>query len=305
MSWFLLSLVGPFLYAVTNYIDKILLEKYFKEGGAGTILIISAFLSIIALPFLFFFDPTVFQASPIHIAVLAAVGTLNVLVLFFYLKALQSEEVSIAVIFYQLVPVFAYILGYFVLGEILTVHNLIAMAVIILGTSIVAFEVDIDSHFKLRRRTIFYMMAASLCWASGSVLFKAVALEENVVRSLFWEHFMLTLIGIGLFAFVRSYRTHFMAALRENSVAVLSLNLLNEGIYMAGNIVFAFAYLLAPISLVLLGDSYQPLFALLIGLFLTLFLPRLVVEKIQLRHVWQKVFAIIITGIGTYLLLTT
>jgi len=303
MTWFLIALIGPFLYAVTNYIDKVLLEKYFKEGGVGTLLICSALLSGLALPILFLIDPTPFQVSPLNILVLATVGILNVLVLFFYLKALEDEEVSITIVFYQLVPVFAYGLGYLILGETLTTLQILAMAIVIFGTSIVAFEIDTESGFKLRTKTIFFMLAASFCWALGSVIFKAVALEEQVVRSLFWEHLMLTIIGIGLFAFVRSYRGHFIAAVRHNSVAILSLNVLNESLFMLGNVIFSFAYLLAPIALVLLAESYQPLFALAIGIFLTIFFPKIIEEKIHIKNLWQKGLAIAVTGVGTYLLL--
>lgn len=302
MTWFFLALIGPFLYAITNFIDKVLLEKYFRQGGVGTLLIFSALLSGLALPFLFLFDPSVLEVSAFNMLVLAGVGVLNFLILFFYLKALQDEEVSITVIFYQLVPVFAYGLGYVLLNEVLTTMQLIAMAIIILGTSIISFEVDAENHFKLRKKTVFYMLAAAFCWALGSVVFKAVALEENVVRSLFWEHLMLTVIGIGLLVFVRSYRSHFVSAIKDNSGAILSLNFLNESIYMVGNAVFAFAYLLAPIALVLLAESYQPLFALSIGVFMTLFFPKIITERIHVRHLWQKGFAIAVTGIGTYLL---
>lgn len=302
MMWFFLALVGPFLYAVTNFIDKVLLQKYFKEGGVGTLLIFSAILSVLALPFLYLVDPTSINIDPFSGLILAIVGILHVGVLFFYLKALEGDEVSITVIFYQLVPVFAYGLGYFILGETLTGMQLAAMALVIFGTSIVAFEVDEESGFRMRRRTMYYMLAASFCWALGEVIFKAVALEENVVRSLFWEHVMLTVIGIGLLLFVRSYREHFLIAVRKNSGGILSLNVLNEGLYMVGNIAFAFAYMLAPIALVLLAESYQPLFALGIGLILTLFFPRILKEKIHVKHLWQKIFAIAVTGIGTYLL---
>lgn len=302
MGWFLLALVGPFLYAVTNYIDKVLLEKYFKQGGVGTLLIFSSLLTALALPFLYIADPASIQISPLYALVLAVVGALHVGVLFFYLKALESEEVSITVVFYQLVPVFAYGLGFLILGETLTLLQILAMALIIFGTSIVSFEVDAENGFRLRTKTIVYMLAAAFCWALGSVIFKAVALEEEVIRSLFWEHLMQTVIGIGLLVFVGSYRKHFLIAVRENSKRILSLNVLNEVLYMGGNIVFAFAYILAPIALVLLAESYQPLFALLIGVFLTLFFPHVIKEKIHLKHLWQKGFAIAVTGIGTYLL---
>jgi len=305
MTWFLIALIGPFLYAVTNHIDKILLEKYFKEGGVGTLLIFSALLSAAALPFLFIADPSALSVSLANIGALSVVGILNVLVIWFYLLALKDEEASITVVFYQLVPVFGVFLGYLFLGEVLTEVQLIAMAIIIFGTSIISFEINAENRFRLRRNTIVFMTLAAFFWALESVIFKAVALEENVVRSLFWEHLMLTVVGIIIFVCIRSYRGHFIEAVRANSRGILGLNAANETIYMVGNIVTGFAYLLAPVALILLGESYQPLFALAIGVFFTLFFPRIITEKIEARHLWQKGIAIAITGLGTYLLLST
>jgi drug/metabolite transporter (DMT)-like permease len=305
MTWFLIALIGPFFYALTNHIDKILLEKYFKEGGVGTLLLFSALLSLLALPFIYFFDSSVLEVGIKNIFVLALVSLMNVGVLWCYLLALKDEEASVAVVFYQLVPVFGFILGFLILGEVLTTLQLAAMGIIILGTTIVSFEVDADNKFKLRKQTILLMLTAAFLWALESVIFKAVALEENVWRSLFWEHLMLAVTGFVIFAFVRSYRKHFLAAVRNNSVRILSLNVFNESLYMVGNIAFSFAYLLAPIALVLLAESYQPLFVLIIGIILTVFFPRISVEKIQAKHLWQKIFAVCVTGIGTYLLLST
>jgi drug/metabolite transporter (DMT)-like permease len=302
MKWFFIALAGPFLYALTNHIDKILLEKYFKNSGIGTLVLFSSLLSAIALPFFFFADPTILNVTSKSVIILATVGVLNVLVLLCYLKALQNEEASITIIFYQLVPVFGYILSFFILGEVLTNLQLIAMATIIFGTTIVSFEIDIDNKFKLRRKTIIPMLAASFFWALGSVLFKAVAMEENVWRSLFWEHIVLVVVGIGIFIFMRSYRKNFILAIKENSRSILSLNILNESLYILGNAMFAFAYLLAPLGLVLLTESFQPIFVLAIGIFLTIFFPKLTAEKIKAKHLWPKIIAICITGIGTYLL---
>ena len=302
MMWFLIALIGPFLYALTNHIDKILLEKYFKESGVGTLILFSSLLSIIVLPIFYFIDPTVLNVDGNNILILSIVGILNVLVLWCYLIALKEEEASIAVVFYQLVPVFGGILGYFVLGEILTQLQLIAMATIILGTTIISFEVDSENKFKLRMKTIIPMTAAAFFWALESVLFKAVAIEENLWRSLFWEHLMLVLVGVLIFIFMRKYRENFLLAIKNNSKGILSLNIANETLYIIGNITVAFAYLLAPIGLVLLTESFQPIFVLAIGIFFTIFYPSIAVEKIHAKHLWPKIIAILITGIGTYLL---
>lgn len=302
MQWFFIALIGPFMYAMTNHIDKILLEKYFKQGGIGTILLFSSFLAVLVLPFCFLADRTVLSIGIIQILILAVVGVLNTMVLWCYLLALKDTEASVAIVFYQLVPVFAYILSFFILGETLTHIQLIAMAIIILGTTVVSFEIDSENKFTIRRKTILPMFAASFFWALGSVIFKAVAIEENVWRSLFWENLTLFVIGIIVFILVRSYRENFLSAIRSNSKAILSFGVVNEILYIFGNVAFSFAYMLAPIALVLLTDSFQSIFALIIGILLTVFLPQVSIEKIQAKHIWQKIIAICITGIGTYLL---
>ena len=135
MTWFLIALIGPVLYALTNFIDKLLLEKYFKNGGVGTLVLISSLISVFVLPFIFLLDNTVFSVGYTQILTLAVVGILNVVVIWCYLLALRDEEASIVVVFYQLVPVFGSILGYFILGEVLSQIQLIAMAIIIFGTT--------------------------------------------------------------------------------------------------------------------------------------------------------------------------
>ena len=302
MTWFFIAIIGPFLYALTNHIDKIILEKYFRQGGIGTLLLFSSLLSVTSLPLVYWADPRVFAVSSLHIFILAIVGMLDVLVLVCYLIALKNDEASVVVVFYQLMPVFGYVLGYFILGERLTHMQLLAMALVIFGTTIVSFEVDSENRFRLRRKTILPMVAASFFWATEGVIFKAVALEENFLRSFFWEHVMLTIIGIIIFVFMRPYREHFLSAIRNNSTAILSLNVLNEAFYMLGNFAFAAAFMLAPVALVLLTQSFQPIFVLGIGIFLTIFFPKITAEKIHARHLWPKIIAILITGIGAYLL---
>lgn len=303
-SWFLIALVGPLMYALTNHIDKILLEKYFKEGGAGTLILFSSLASVLALPLLFFMDTSVFSIEATSVIWLTVVGILNVLVLWCFFLALKNEEASVTVVFYQLVPVFGYVLGFFILGEVLSTMQLLAMAIVILGTTIVSFEIDAENRFRLRKDTIVPMLGAAFFWAVETVIFKAVALEEQLWRTLFWEHLMLAIIGLCIFVLMPSYRHHFLAAIRANSRGILGLNVINEVLFMVGNVAFSYAALLVPIALVLITESYQPLFVFAIGIFLTVFFPRIAVEKIHARHLAQKSLAIALTGIGTYLLIT-
>ncbi len=303
MTWFFLAILGPVLYAATNHIDQILLQKYFVASGPVMVVVFSSLLAGLSLPVFYALNPQIFGFAPLEIAVILAVGVINTSVLWFYLLALREEEATIVVIFYQLVPVLGLGIGYVTLGEVISTRQLIAMGVIILGAITVSFEVNAEQSFRLRKSTLLYMILASLGWAGGSVLFKFVALEQDTWPTLFWEHAVFLAIGLGLLAFSRPVRTQFLSILRLNSNSVLFVNVVNETLYISGNIATASAYVLAPVSLVLLMNAFQPIFVLLIGLTLPLIwpsLPRPDVSRIQMT---QKLVAILITGIGTYVLL--
>lgn len=302
MHWFLIAIGAPLLWAVTNHIDKHLLDKHLKRGGAGTLMIFSSVIGIITLPFLFLANPAVLGVGTLNIILLLLNSALAAIVLWLYFEALKEEEASIVVLFYQLIPVFGVVLGYVLLDEVLTGTQLLAIALVLLGTMIVSVEIDMDNKFRLRRRTAMLMTLAALLAAFESVLFKYVAITETIWISLFWEYVGLSVIGILLFCLVGSYRNDFLHTIRRNSKNVFALNTVNELLYLAGNFLFAYSYLLAPIALVLLVNSYQPLAVLGIGMLIAIFLPKIGGESIRIVHVGQKLLSIVIVGIGTYLL---
>lgn len=303
MHWFFISLIAPFLYALTNHIDKLLLERYFKSRGVHTLLLISALLSGIAIPIFFIQAPDAIYLPIQTIFVMCTVGLMNMVVLWLYLLALNEDEASVVIVFYQLVPVFGLILSYYLLQETLSSVELIAMAIVLFGTTIISFEIDKDNQFKVKLRTVFLMVGASFVWALSSVILKMVSLEEGVPASLFWEHVTLLFIGLFLIIFIKKFRESLRETFTTISKPILMINIGNEILYMVGNWVFAFSYLLAPIALILIMNSFQPIFVFIIGIILTLIAPTLGTEKISLFNVSQKLVAIAITGIGTYLLL--
>ncbi len=299
---FLLALVPPFLYALTNHIDNILLSKYFKEGGVGTLMLFSALLACIALPILFFIDNGVMEVAWENRFWLAGVGVINTILLWAYLQAIFNDEPTVVITYYQLVPVLALGLANVVLGETITLAQMLAMGTIILGAIILTFALDEEGKVTWRLKTAGYMLIACVCWAAESTFFKVVALEENPTRSFFWEHVSLVLIGVLMYTFIAHYRKSFHKALKLNGKAVLGLNVGNESLYMAGNYVAAVVVVMIPVSLTLLMNSFQPLFVLIIGLILAFLFPKLEVEHVSKRNMVQKVIAILLTGIGAYIL---
>lgn len=302
MTWFAIAIIAPVLWAITNHIDKLLLEKYFGENGVGTLMLFSSVVGLAVLPVAFLISPAILDITLTNALILLFNGMLAAGVLWLYFEALKDEEASIVVVFYQLIPVFALLLGFVVLGETVSRLELLAMAIILLGASVISFEIDADNKFRLRRKTVFLMTIASLLSALESVIFKFVAVQEDIWVSIFWDNAGLGIIGILLFLFASTYRRDFLQTLRSKSTPILSLNTGNEALYVTGNVIFAYTFLLAPVALVLLVNAYQPLFVFIIGVLLTILLPRLGAESLKLRHIAQKLCAIIIMGIGTYLL---
>jgi uncharacterized membrane protein len=302
MSWIALALIGPLLWSIGNHIDKFLIEKYFKNKTIGSLLIFSSLIGLFIAPVIYILKPDVLNIGLEYIFLILVASIMFVIFVWSYLKAMEDEEASIAVPFFQLIPVFAYILGYFFLGEIITNVQVLAMFLIIVSASILSFEIDEENKFKLRKKTVFFMTLSSLASAVDSVIFKYVILEEDFWISSFWSFTWIGIIGLTLLLLFKTYRKDFFYSIRNNSKPIIGLNIVNETLSTIANVATAFATLLAPVALVLSVNAYQPVFVFIIGIFLTVFFPEIATEKIKLKHILQKVLVIGVMLVGTYLL---
>jgi drug/metabolite transporter (DMT)-like permease len=245
MNWLLLALIGPFLWSIGNHIDKILIEKYFKSRSMGSLIIISSLVGLFVAPIIFIFKPDVLNITIGYIFFMLVASILFVIYVWAYLKAMEQDEASIVVPFYQLIPVFAFILGYFFLGETITYLQFFAMFLIIAGAAIISFEIDEDNKFKLRKKTVFYMLISSFVSAVESVIFKYVLIREDFWITNFWSFLWIGVIGLVLLFSIKLYRIEFIYIIKNNSKRILSLNVFNEILTIVGNITTVYAFLLA------------------------------------------------------------
>jgi drug/metabolite transporter (DMT)-like permease len=298
MNWFLIALIGPLLYAITNHLDKYIIEKYLKGGAVGSLIIFSAIFNIIALPVVLFIHPDVFYISFIQGAALAVNAMLVTLAVLCYFYALHRDEASYVVPFYQTIPIFGFILGYFILGETISVIQGIGSFIIIGGALVLSFELGDKIRFK--KEVVALMLIASVLYAINGVIFKLIALKNGFWPSTFWSLVGQVILGIIFLLFIKPYRRQFLEMIKENKLVVLGLNSLSEALFIVAESVTQFATLLAPVVLVLLVNSFQPFFVFIIGIFLTLFFPKISQESFYRRSVIQKVVGIGLIVIGTY-----
>lgn len=299
MTWFIIAVLGSLCYASTNHIDKYLISKYLKNGEVGSLIIFSAIFSIFALPIVYFIYPAVFTVTVLQGIILAVTGMMTVIAILLYLYALSEDEATNVVPFYQTVPIFGFILGYFVLGESITYIQGIASLIIIAGAIILSFDLG-NSEIRFKGKVVLYMLSASMLYAISTVLFKLVAIDEGFWLSTFWSLLGKVVLGIIFLAFVPVYRNQFLTVLKSNRIGVLSLNSFNETLTILADGLVGYASLLAPVALVLLAGAFQPMFVLIIGVFLTVFFPKISQESLLRKHLVQKVSAILLIMIGSY-----
>jgi drug/metabolite transporter (DMT)-like permease len=303
-NWFLIALIAPVLWSIVNHIDKYLLSRHFKGAGLGAIFIFSAFFSLFVSLFVWFFEHVEILNISIWGAIsLLLIGMINGLAFYFYLKALNSEESSVVIPLFQMIPIFGYFLAYPILGEVLNSQQVLASLIVIFGIIILSIDFDIDNKkLSIRKNVLILVALSSFLYAFHDVLFKAFTEEASFYLSTFWQYLGLFFTGVMFFVFHKKHRVNFVNLIKNNNIKVFSLNMVSEILYVLGSLATNFATLLAPVAVVLVVSSYQPLFVFIGGTLLTVFLPAISNERITLKHLIQKLLSIVIIIIGSYLL---
>jgi len=299
MTWLLFAFSGPVLWAVSTHFDKYLVERYFKHSDVAVFLLFTAFIGLLSLPFIAFFEPAIMNPGAGSIALIVLSGILYMGAMLLYLHALQSEEASVVAPFFQAVPLFGYVLAYFVLGERLSVPQMTGGVLIIAGTLIVSIRFGHNvRRFKLRLALL--MLGCGLAAAVSGLIFKMFAIEAEFWTTTFWMFVGEAIFGAALLS-VGSYRRQLAELLRTNAAALLTINGSNELINLGGGLGNRYALMFAPLSIVQAISSTTALFVFAFGVVLSLLFPRLGRETLSLGDLLQKGAAATLVALGVAL----
>ncbi len=292
--WLLFAFSGPVLWALSTHVDKYLVERYFKQSGVAVLLVFTALIGLVMLPFIGAFDPQALTPGWRPAVAVACSGLLYMTGMYFYLKALQREEASVVAPFFQAAPLFGYGLGLLVLHETLTGRQLGGGGLIVLGGALLSF--DFGRRHRFRLRLMLLMLAAALALAISSVIFKATAEDTAFWTTAFWSYVGEAAFGLGVLA-LSEPRREFMGLFKRHPGAMVSVNAANELINLGGNLGARYALMLAPLSLVQAISGTTTLFVFGFGVLLTLFLPKYGREDLSARNLVQKgISALLITA---------
>lgn len=299
MSWVIFAFSGPVLWAVSVHLDKYLVERFFKESDVAVLLLFTALVGVLLLPFIWYYEPSVTNPTAGSMALIILSGILYMGAMLLYLQALQNEEASVVAPFFQASPLFGYVLAYAVLGETLSGRQMAGGALIVIGALIVSVRFG-QGRGVFKARLAALMLTCGFALAVSALIFKIFAIEVEFWTTTFW-----LFVGEGLFGcallLVPSYRRQFIAVLRANTVALLSINGSNELINLGGGLGNRYALMFAPLSIVQAIGSTTTLFVFAFGVVLSVLFPGLGREDLSGRELAQKGVAAVLVAIGVAL----
>lgn len=297
--WLLFAFSGPVLWAASTHIDKYLVDRYFSNADTTVLIVFTALIGLLILPFIAYLQPHALWLDPLSVSVMTASGILYMTAMLFYLRAIQSEEASVVAPLFQASTIFTFILGYLLLGETLTWAKIAGVALIVAGAVLLAAGPRGQSHhFKVR--LVLLMLACTFVVALSSVLFKLFAVRSDFWSTTFWMFVGEALFGLAVLAIPR-YRRQFHRLLQTNTGALLAINGANELINLGGGLGVRFASLLAPVALVSAVSSTTTLFVFAFGIALSLLAPHVAREDLSAGNLARKGFAAGVVAVGVAL----
>jgi drug/metabolite transporter (DMT)-like permease len=262
-------------------------------------LLFTAFIGLLLLPFIWFFEPSVTALAAGNVALIVFSGILYMSAMLFYLQALQREEASVVAPYFQAGPLFGYVLAYLVLGETLSRRQMAGGAIILIGAVIVSVRFDKGARL-FKAHVAALMLTCGFAMALSGLIFKIFAIEVEFWTTTFWMFVGEALFGCVLLL-VPSYRKQFMEMLRSNTIALLSINGSNELINLGGGLGNRYALMFAPLSIVQAIGSTTTLFVFAFAVVLSLVWPKFGRENLSGRELAQKGLAAILVALGVAL----
>ncbi len=292
MSWILFSILAAIVWAIVNIIDKYVLTKLVKTPIIPVMLfgIIGLVISI----FMYFFKGFS-ELSYFHIFVAFIAGFCYLLMVLFYFKAIQIEEVSRIIPLFYLTQVFVVILAAIFLGEIFTFSKYIGIFLMIVGSVLISSRKITNISLG---KAFWFMVLSCLALAVNDVLTKYLLDFAD-----YWTIFSYSRIGTFLalipFFFI-SYKQLKSSFKKPKVVGLISLS---EVLNLGGVLFVTIAASVGFITLVRTLSSLNAFFVLLFTIIISLFLPKILKEEINKSTIALKLLSIVLIFVGFVLVI--
>lgn len=298
-NWIFLSLLAPLFWAFSNFVDKYLLGRHTK--GIYDFLFFS---SVVSWSWLFMIGLTIVVGLPKFNEFSWIPILTGILLLYsygFYGKALEKGDTSALVILFKLIPVVTVVLAFIFLDQTLSANEWLGFIVVFAGAMIVSLE-------KIGRKGFikgfWLILIAILVWAVITVV-----IDYGLQKISFWDYFILDVLGQGigglLLLLIPAIRREIITGVKAATAKKYNLFMGNNLLDLFGQMSVKKALALGPSAgLVTVVTQVQSFYAIIIGIILSIFLPRIIKEDISAGTLAKKFIGAAIMFLGIYILLT-
>ena len=153
--WILYPLLGTTLYAITNIIEKYVVDKHVKD--TNTLVILGGVINFVIGIILFI--ALGFPLIPIESAFLIILaGVFLIIYLIPYFKALAHEDASTVVPLFAFAPIISLILAAVFFKEILLPKQVLGFIIILIGGLMLSIKGEGSGLSWIKPRKVFWLM---------------------------------------------------------------------------------------------------------------------------------------------------
>ena len=292
MSYVLFALACAIIWAIGNTVDKFYLDKWLDDPKIP--MFILAVVGVVISAVIFLVRPVAFELS-IGVWLSLLSGVANLAILFCYFYALKLGEVSRVIPILSTTPIFTAILAFFFLGEIFNAYKYAGIILIVAGAILIEFRKG--KGIKLNKAFLLAVLGS----AFGGIW--AILTKMALNRIDFWSMFAYARIGvfIAMLPWMPGMIKGLIKATKKFGLKVPVLISGNEIWGYLGTMANNFAYTIGPASLVSALANVQPVFTLILTVFLTLVFPKFLKEQISKEVIIMKVISTIMIVAGVFL----
>jgi drug/metabolite transporter (DMT)-like permease len=303
MNWFIIALMPGFFWAMSNIVDQFMARSYFDQKIAP-FLVLSGFCTLPVALALLIWHPDVLQLPLSTAFILFGIGGVQVLAVVPYLKALQAEDSSVAIPFFQAIPFLVFLLGWLFLGEKMPGSALLGGMIIMLGAIAISWKPRTSSSKGgLNMRVVAMMLIASFLYAVSVVVTREMVQQVPWYACTFWVFVFWLVASIIASVYMPGVLSTIRAETKSSKGRVIFFCMMQEWLDCAAQLMLALALSLAPTAAhVSFMGGIGPLYVIVMAGTAGLFLPKIYTPLKADKSLVFKIVCCLVTLAGLALL---
>lgn len=312
MTWLSLTIISYLMLAIVNLGDKFVVDKLLPSSKAYTFIVtvLSALVFLLAPWFLKWPGLNLFLLNTLS-------GSFFVFAIWSMYEALKRGEASrVVVVIGGIIPIFSMLFSLIIFKETYTATQCLGFVCLLIGMFIIGFLLSrrkkTSVFFKrlltvftgtYKKRWIFLAIVSSLLYSLSFITSKIAYTEQE-----FWSAFIWIrgggLLVVLIFLLDRDSREEIFKSFKKKSKAPAKIGkgfvVFNQALGSISFVMQNYAVFLGPVALINALQGIQYAFLLILGIFFTIFFPKILKEDISRPVLIRKIIAILFIGLGLF-----